>query len=67
MAKKENFQGRLLQEKKDLDSKIMNLQKFIETNEVFRSLPDFEKRDLAEQLQIMKHYAMILQSRINRI
>ena len=62
-----DLKEKLVKEKEEIDLKIKSLQLFIETNEVFKSLIDAEKRDLAEQLNIMRHYSLILQSRINRI
>lgn len=61
-----DYQTRVLQEKEELDLKIKNLQSFMETSEDFKSLPEFEKRDLGEQLNVMRHYSLVLQSRINR-
>mgnify|MGYP000325991106 CR=1 FL=1 len=61
-----DYQKRVLQEKKELDLKIKNLQSFMETNEIFPTLNEFEKRDLGEQLNVMRHYSLVLQSRINR-
>jgi hypothetical protein len=61
-----DYQKRVLQEKEELDVKIKNLQSFMETNEIFPTLNEFEKRDLGEQLNVMRHYSLVLQSRINR-
>ncbi len=61
-----DYQKRVLQEKEELDLKTKNLQSFMETNEIFPTLNEFEKRDLGEQLNVMRHYSLILQSRINR-
>ena len=61
-----DYQKRVLQEKEELDLKIKNLQSFMETNEIFPTLNEFEKRDLGEQLNVMRHYSLVLQSRINR-
>ena len=61
-----SYQDRVVQEKSELDTKMKGLQVFIETNESFKTLAEEEKRDLSEQLNIMRHYSMVLQSRINR-
>ena len=61
-----NYQEKVLKEKEELDVKIKNLQNFMETNETFQTLSEYEKRDLGEQLNVMRHYLLVLQSRINR-
>ena len=61
-----NYQEKVLKEKEELDVKIKNLQNFMETNEAFQTLSEYEKRDLEEQLNVMRHYSLVLQSRINR-
>ena len=43
-------QQRVVDEKLKLDTKITNLQKFIETNELFKDLHNAEKQDLIQQL-----------------
>ncbi len=59
-------QQRVVDEKTELDLKIKNLQNFIETNSIYETLIDPEKRDLKEQLTLMLHYSLILGRRINR-
>ena len=59
-------QQRVVDEKAELDTKITNLQKFIETNELFKDLHNAEKQDLIQQASIMLNYSAILQRRINR-
>ena len=61
-----DYKGRVRKEKRELDIKVKALQSFIETNELFKSLPTYEQQDLFQQLQSMSHYQMILQKRINR-
>ncbi len=61
-----DYQEKVLKEKEELDVKIKNLQNFMETNETFQTLSEYEKRDLGEQLNVMRHYSLVLQSRINR-
>lgn len=59
-------QQRIVDEKLQLDEKIVNLQKFIETNTLFNELSDYEKHDLTQQFNTMLNYSVILQRRINR-
>lgn len=59
-------QQRIVDEKTELDLKIKNLQNFIETNGIYETLIEPEKRDLKEQLSLMMHYSLILGRRINR-
>lgn len=61
-----SYKERVRQEKADLEEKTKNLQLFIESGEEFNLLPDAEKKDLSAQLNVMQHYNVILQSRINR-
>lgn len=58
------YQQRVVDEKSELDSKILNLLKFIETNDNFKSLPADEKDRLQNQSVIMEKYSLILGQRI---
>lgn len=63
----EPHQLRVVEEKKELDLKIKNLQIFSEeAGEIWQSLSINEKEDLKEQLKHMQVYTHILQKRINR-
>lgn len=63
----EAYQQRVVEEKKELDTKIKNLQLFIESEGFEEKVPnEFEQDDLVQQIEIMSHYSLILQSRINR-
>lgn len=60
-------QQRIVDEKTELDLKIFNLQKFIESNTTtYDNLSSYEKGDLTQQLHMMELYSKILQRRINR-
>ncbi|WP_314058672.1 hypothetical protein [Empedobacter brevis] len=56
-------QLRVVDEQLDLETKIVALEKFFETD-TFKSLPDYEKELLMLQLEPMKDYNLILKSRI---
>ena len=62
----EDYQKRVIKEKEDLDIKVAALQKFIENPPEEVNISQFEKQDLDQQLNAMKHYQLTLQSRINR-
>lgn len=57
------FQQRVVQEKVELDDKIINLDKFLLT-ETFHGLPAAEQDRLERQFDVMKEYASILGERI---
>ena len=57
---------RVVEEKKELDSKIKSLQNFIEMNDTFKAFIEEEKNDMREQLKFMQFYSLALQRRINR-
>ena len=59
-------QQRVVEEKKELDSKIKSLQNFIEMNDTFKAFIEEEKNDMREQLKFMQFYSLTLQRRINR-
>lgn len=56
---------RVVEEKKELEAKLMALQAFIITNPLFEDLPRNEKQLLREQAQVMDEYNDILKSRID--
>lgn len=57
------FQQRVVDEKSELQIKIDKLTAFIPT-EIFRGLPKAEQNRLNSQLVHMRHYASILDQRI---
>jgi ubiquinone biosynthesis protein UbiJ len=59
----QEYQERVVVEKKDLDTKIINLAKII-GNEVYASVPADERARLAEQIQHMRSYSEVLGQRI---
>ena len=60
-------QLRVVEEKKELDIKIKNLQVFVEDRLGFISkVSEAEEGDLKHQLHTMYRYSQILKSRINR-
>lgn len=62
----EDYKKRVIEEKKELDIKVSALQKFIESNATFKTLNNYEQRDLRNQHGAMEEYSTILQRRINR-
>lgn len=62
----EEWQQRLLFEKIELDTKILNLMGFMETLG-FHELPEVEREDLQAQAIVMRHYSSILADRIERM
>jgi hypothetical protein len=56
-------QERVVEEKKDLDTKIDKLKDFIE-GPIHSTLPEEEKTRMATQLHHMKEYATVLGHRI---
>ncbi len=59
------FQQRVVDEKKDLDSKIEKLNNFTKTDE-FENLIIYEQKDLLDQLTAMRNYSYCLGRRIER-
>ncbi len=59
----EAFQQRVLDEKKELDARIIKLEVFI-AGQVFHTLPGGEQRRLRQQQAAMGRYSEILRSRI---
>lgn len=60
----QDFQQRVLDEKKDLDNKIKKLFIFITTSQVYLKLNSVEKNNLCLQLNTMRCYSDILHNRI---
>lgn len=59
----EDYQARVILEKKDLDEKIERLETFTFT-ETFKKLDGEEKDRMLRQLAVMKSYSSILRERI---
>lgn len=62
----QEYQQKVIEEKEELDNKIKLLQNFIETNKLYIDLPDYEKKDMTNQLDAMRFYSSCLKNRINR-
>lgn len=62
----QEYQQRVIEEKEELDNKIKLLQNFIETNKLYIDLPDYERKDMNNQLEAMRFYSSCLLNRINR-
>jgi hypothetical protein len=60
----QNHELRVVNEKIELDEKIVNLGKFISENPVFATLPAEERERLVRQKSCMTEYSDILQERI---
>lgn len=58
-------QQRVVEETKELGSKVKNLTAFIRDNEVFKNLPSNEQRLLTLQLSAMSLYLDVLLRRID--
>jgi hypothetical protein len=57
-------QQRVVDEKSELDTKILALEKFIAGSPIFTGLPDAEKERLVRQASCMNEYSGILGERI---
>ena len=57
-------QDRVVEEKKELDEKIVKLDLFIESNPLFQKVPLDEQNRLRSQLDVMQEYSAILKDRI---
>jgi hypothetical protein len=57
-------QQRVVDEKKELDEKLDKLKAFIDTNPVFKTLPEDERSRLNRQFDAMAEYSNILAQRI---
>lgn len=62
----EAHQQRVVDEKTELDDKIMKLRVFIGSNPIFFNLPVEDQGLLEEQLYFMERYSKILGFRIKR-
>ena len=62
----ESFYDRLLIEQKELNTRMMGLDKFV-TTENFKELPKESQHDLLIQLNAMKNYSEILGVRIIKL
>ena len=58
-------QERVVEEKKELDSKLNRLKDFIQTSPQFEKLPLDEQERLTSQERVMSEYSNILQARID--
>lgn len=63
MTANQPYQQRVIEEKRDLDSRIDRLCAFCQ-GDVFQALPSYEKLLLEAQLHAMTGYSAILGSRI---
>ena len=59
-------QQRVVEERNELATKLGNLQEFIQTNQKFTTLPQFDKDLLHSQESVMQAYLKILNRRIAR-
>lgn len=59
-------QQRVVDEKNELDAKVVNLLEFISNNPIYGTLDPKEQADLYMQLQQMMHYSDTLSRRIQR-
>ena len=57
-------QQRVVEEKDELQTKLIALQRFICQNSTFETLPDDEKKRLRNQAEVMDEYSDILMERI---
>lgn len=57
-------QERVVVEKRELDEKLDKLKLFIETNSIFKTLPEDEQHRLNRQFDVMAEYSNILAQRI---
>ncbi len=60
----EQYQVRVIEEKEELDKKILNLIKFFET-ETFVKLSLDEQERMKRQAKVMTDYSIVLGERIN--
>jgi hypothetical protein len=63
-AELQPHQKRVMDEKLDLDLKIMALTSFIQSSNVFSGLPEPERMRLYAQRRVMAEYSTILGERI---
>ena len=60
----QDFQKKVMEEKKELDIKIEKLDGFIRCNATYKILSKVERMRLLEQLEAMRWYTRILSERI---
>mgnify|MGYP001605334382 FL=1 len=60
----QDFQKRVIEEKKELDIKIEKLDGFIRCNSTYKTLVQVGRMRLLEQLEAMRWYTRILGERI---
>ena len=59
----EDFQTRVVEEKKELDDKVEKLAAFLQTD-MFGNLPDEEQARMTRQKEAMSEYSNVLGERI---
>lgn len=57
-------QQRVVDEKKDLDQRLDKLSQFIDSNQIFPTLDEYEQDRLQRQVRAMSDYSEILKERI---
>ena len=60
------FQERVINERKELNDKMIKLHEFITNNTIFRSLSEEDQLLLKDQYRVMRQYSDILDRRIER-
>ena len=60
----EAHQERVVEEKKELDKKLKDLEQFIYESPVYKTVSMCEKARLVDQLEVMRAYSSILNLRI---
>jgi hypothetical protein len=58
--------SRMLVERYQLYERVLALDKFITSDELFAKLPEQERHDMKDQLEYMQKYQKILERRIQR-
>jgi len=58
-------QKRVIDEKKELDTKLIALEAFIDNSAIYAALPQDEKDRLRKQRGFMEGYSIVLTERIN--
>lgn len=58
-------QQRVIDEKKELDTKLIALEAFIDNSAIYAALPQDEKDRLRKQRGFMEGYSIVLTERIN--
>lgn len=60
----QEYQQRVVDEKRELDEKLSKLFSFMQTNPAFHGLPNAEQERLTRQSSLMAQYSMVLGERI---